>query len=248
MIAISAVILTKNEEKNIEACLKTLQWCDEVIIIDDASTDKTISIAKKLGAIVFMHRLQADFSQQRNFGLEKAKHDWVLFIDADERVSSVLVNEIQAVIREDNFSGFYIKRLDTMWGKSLWYGEVGNMQLLRLGKKNNGKWHGKVHEIWHISGNVSKLTNPLMHYPHPNLTKFLQEINFYTTLRAEELYKQKVTVPFWHIVAYPKMKFLQNYVFKQGFRDGMPGLVFALCMSLHSFLVRGKLWQLWQKK
>lgn len=245
---ISAIIITKNEEKNIEACLHSLQWCDEIIVIDDNSTDKTVSLSEKHNAKVYAHDLANNFSAQRNFGLEKAHGEWILFIDADERVSETLASEIQAVIREANFSGFYIPRLDSMWGKVLRHGETGNMRLLRLAKKNAGKWTGSVHETWYVSGNVSTLKHPLMHYPHQTLTEFLQEINFYTTLRAEELYKQRVPASFWQIIAYPKAKFLQNYIFKQGFRDGMPGIVFALCMSLHSFLVRGKLWQLWQKK
>ncbi len=228
--------------------MKTLQWCDEIIVIDDNSTDDTVSLSKQSGAIVYAHSLANNFSEQRNFGLERVKGEWVLFIDADERVSEKLANEIQAVIRENNFAGFYLKRLDSMWGKILKHGEAGNMLLLRLANKNAGKWHGKVHEKWHVRGNIGKLNSPLMHYPHPTLTEFLQEINFYSTLRAEELYKQKISVPFWHIVAYPKGKFIQNYMFRLGFLDGVAGLVFALCMSLHSFLVRGKLWQLWQKK
>src|SRR5260221_6699426 len=121
---ISAVILTKNEEKNIEACLKTLTWCDEVIVIDDNSTDKTISFAKKLGATVYEHVLDGDFAAQRNFGLEIAKGDWILFVDADERVSQALAFEMQAIItlHIDHVSGYYLRRLDTMWGKVLHFG------------------------------------------------------------------------------------------------------------------------------
>lgn len=245
---ISAVVITKNEEKNIQGCLKKVQWCDEVIVIDDHSTDRTVSLAEKSGAKVYTHSLENNFSQQRNVGLEKAKGEWVLFVDADERVSGSLANEIQAMIIENNFDGFYIKREDTMWGKVLHHGEVGNIRLLRFAKKNKGKWYGNVHETWHVSGKVHTLQNALQHYPHTTISEFLQEINFYTTLRAKELYQQKVRVPWWHIIAYPKAKFIQNYVFRLGFLDGMPGIVLAFMMSLHSFLVRGKLWQLWQEK
>lgn len=245
---ISAVVITKNEEQNIESCLKTLEWCDEIIVVDDHSTDKTAFLAEKAGATVYTHALKNNFSQQRNLGLEKAKGNWILFVDADERVSGSLANEIQAMTIENNFDGFYLKREDTMWGKVLRHGEVGNIQLLRLAKKHKGKWHGTVHETWHISGKVGVLQNPLQHYPHPTITEFLQEINFYTSLRANELYQQNVRVSWWHIIAYPKAKFIQNYVFRLGFLDGMPGIILALLMSLHSFLVRGKLWQLWQEK
>jgi glycosyltransferase involved in cell wall biosynthesis len=246
---VSVVILTKNEEKNIEGCLESVAWCDEKIIIDDHSIDKTVDIAKKKGAKVLSHAMHNDFSEQRNYGLSKASGDWVLFIDADERVSSALWYEIMQHTSEslDDYAGFYIKRLDTMWGKVLRHGETGNIVLLRLAKKNTGKWEGKVHEQWKIQGKTLLLKNPLDHYPHPAVSEFLREINFYTDLRAEELFRRKVKSHWLSILAYPKAKFVLNYFFKGGFLDGLAGFVFALMMSFHSFLVRSKLWLMWQK-
>ena len=247
---ISAVVLTKNEESNIVDCLESISWCDEIIIIDDNSTDKTVDLAKKAGATVLKHALDHDFSAQRNFGLQKAKGDWVLFVDADERVSSALWYEIMAMINNPiaGFDGFYLKRIDTLWGKELLHGETGSIKLLRLAKRDAGTWEGYVHEQWKIKGKTAVLQNPLKHYPHQTVAEFLAEINYYTTIRANELYKKKVMVSWWHIIIYPNTKFFLNYFIKGGFLDGLPGLVFAFMMSLHSFLVRGKLWLLWQKK
>ncbi|SRR5258708_5060892 len=247
---ISAVILTKNEEKNIGACLSTLQWCDEIIVVDDNSTDSTIEIAKKLGGTIYSRSLNNDFAQQRNFGLHKAKEEWVFFVDADERITPSLCDEIiqYADMPITQYAGFYIRRLDSMWGRILQHGETGDIYLLRLAKKNAGKWEGKVHELWEVKGKAGRLRNPLMHYPHPRITDFLKEINFYTALRAEELFQQKVNVSFWQIILYPKAKFFINYFVKFGFLDGTAGMVSALFMSMHSFLVRAKLWQLWQKE
>lgn len=249
-MTISAVILARNEEMNIKACIESVAWCNEVIVIDDNSIDKTAKIATSLGATVYTRNLDANFAAQRNFGLEKALCDWILFLDADERVSSTLAFEIQGKITEpmDNYQGYYLKRLDTMWGRTLHFGETGSVTLLRLAKKGSGEWKGKVHEVWDVKGKTSILDNPLLHFPHQTLTSFLEEINFYTTLRAEELFEKKVKVSWWHILAYPKAKFFVNYFIKQGFRDGIPGLLVAILMSLHSFLVRGKLWVLWHKK
>ena len=246
---ISAVILTKNEEKNIKDCLESLSWCDERIVIDSESEDKTLEIAQKSGAKVFTHKLY-NFSDQRNYGLDKAKGDWILFIDADERVSSGLWYEIMQHINEpiENPSGFLFKRVDIMWGKELRHGEAGNTKLLRLAKKNTGKWTGAVHEKWNIKGKTVTLNNPLYHYPHQSIKDFLEEINHYTDLRSRELYKNKQKTNWFLIVLYPKAKFLQNYFLRLGFLDGLPGLVVALMMSFHSFLVRGKLWLLWDKK
>jgi glycosyltransferase involved in cell wall biosynthesis len=246
---ISAVILTKDEEENIGKCLQSLSWCDEILLIDDNSADKTVEIAKKRGARVYTRALNNDFSAQRNFALEKAKGEWVLFVDADEKVTSALWYEIMSHTNNpiNEYSGFYIKRIDTMWGKELKYGEVGNIKLLRLAKKDSGKWHNNVHEVWKIHGKTLVLNNSLLHYPHPTLKKFLEEVNLYTDLRAQELYKKKKKVFWGSIILYPKAKFIQNYFLRRGFLDGLPGLVFALMMSFHSFLVRAKLWLLWQK-
>lgn len=247
---ISVIILTKNEENNITECLDSVSWCDEKIVIDDHSTDKTVEIAKKKGVRVFIHSLVNDFSEQRNFGLEKAKGDWVLFLDADERVSSALWYEIMQHTSEsiDDCNGYYVKRQDTMWGKVLRHGEVGNIKLLRLAKRGVGKWEGKVHERWKINGKTQLLKNSLDHFPHQSVAEFLREINYYTDLRAEELYNKKIRPTWLSIIVYPKTKFILNYVFKAGFQDGLPGLVFAMMMSFHSFLVRAKLWHLTQKK
>jgi glycosyltransferase involved in cell wall biosynthesis len=246
---ISAVILTKNEEKNIGACLDSVSWCDEKIVIDDHSVDKTVDIAKKKGAKVFTRSMYGDFSEQRNFGLEKAHGDWIFFIDADERVSSPLWYEIMSHTSEsiDDTAGFSIKRLDTMWGKALKHGETGNVTLLRLAKKGIGKWEGQVHERWIVRGKTQVLKNPLDHFPHSTVAEFLKEINYYTDLRAEELFKKKTKSNWFSIITYPKAKFVMNYFIKGGFLDGIPGLIVALLMSLHSFMVRGKLWLLWQK-
>lgn len=246
---ISVIVLTKNEEKNIEACLDSVAWCDEKIVIDDHSSDKTVDLAKKKGAKVFSRLMENDFADQRNYGLEKATGDWILFIDADERVSSALWYEIMAHTSEsiEEYAGFYIKRQDTMWGKVLKYGETGKITLLRLAKKGSGKWEGTVHERWNIRGKTAVLKNSLDHFPHQTVAEFLYEINFYTDLRAEELFKKKIKSNWFAIVAYPKAKFIQNYIFRAGFLDGLEGFVFAFIMSLHSFLVRGKLWLKWQK-
>ncbi len=247
---ISVVVLAKNEEGNIEQCIKSVLWCDEIILVDDNSLDKTREVARRLGAKIFERDVNKDFSAQRNFGLDKAKNEWVLFVDADERVSPSFRDEIIQLTNNsiNQYSGFYIKRKDFIWGKELKYGETGSIWLLRLAKKSTGHWEGKVHEEWKIKGKVGKLKNPLNHYPHPTVGEFLKEINFYTDLRAKELYMSDIPVYWTSIVLYPLGKFMQNYFLKFGFLDGIRGLIFALMMSFHSFLVRGKLWLLWQEK
>lgn len=249
---LSAVVLTKNEEENIIDCLESLSFCDEIIVVDDNSEDRTVDLAKRNGAKVFVHSLDGDFSLSRNFGLGKARGEWVLFIDADERISSPLKREISYVIlsngRGSKTKGYFLKRKDVMWGRSLTHGETGNIRLLRLARRDVGKWEGKVHEVWKIKGKIQELSHPIIHYPHQNIALFLQKINFYSDLRAHELFAMGKKASFLSIILYPKGKFFVNYFVKLGFLDGTFGLVHAMLMSLHSFLVRGKLWLLWNIK
>lgn len=249
---ISAIIIAKNEEDNLEKCIKSVKWCDEIIVIDDNSTDKTSDIAKKYNATVFLRPLNNNFSNQRNFAISKAKNDWILFVDADEVVSDALAYEISNAIqlRDQNlkfFNGFYIKRTDHIWGKQLKYGEVGNISLLRLAKKGSGAWKGAAHEKWEITGSIGKLINPLQHFPHKTLIEFLGEINFYTDIKVQELMSKRTRIFFWDILLFPLGKFLISFFFKKGFMDGVHGLIFATIMSSHSFLVRSKLWLMIKK-
>lgn len=255
-LLISAIILTKNEEKSIARCVKSVGFCDEILVINDYSTDETVEVINKLAnrkVRVISHSLNDNFSQARNFGLHKAQSEWVLFVDADEEVPGALAFEISNTVSnwtrriENEYNGFYIRRFDYIWGKILTHGESG-IKLLRLAKKNDGEWVGMVHEEWRIKGKVGLLKNPIVHYPHQTVQEFLKKINFYTNIRAEELYAKKIKVYWWSIVGHPIGKFIVNYFIKRGFLDGISGLVFTIIMSFHSFLVRGKLWLMWGKR
>lgn len=244
---ITAVVLTKNEEKNIENCLRSLEWCQEIIVVDDNSSDKTAALAKKYGVRVYEHTLNNDFSDQRSFGLEKAKNEWVLFVDSDEIVSTKLAQEVKVAVQSSKVQGYFISRTDYMWGKQLKHGEQGDIKLLRLARKSSGKWVGQVHETWVVTGITALLKYPLQHYPHQTLKELLTEINFYSTIRSEELFKEGVRANWLSVLLYTKGKFVQDYFFKLGFLDGIEGFVIAIVMSFHSFLTRGKLWQLSEK-
>lgn len=248
-MTISAVVITKNEESKIIDCIDTLDFCDEIIVVDDNSKDNTVQLIKNYKGKkiqIFQRSLDNNFSDQRNYALEKAKGKWVLFIDADEIVSSKLSEEILAVVNDDNISAYSIKRKDTFLGVTLEYGETGSMSLVRLVRKNSGKWHGAVHEIWKTKGVTQELKNEISHNPHKNISQFIQKLNFYSTLRAQELYLQKNKSNLLLICIYPLAKFTKNYIVLRGYKDGTVGFIHAVFMSLHSFLVRGKLYLLWK--
>jgi len=237
---ISAIVLTKDEEKNIEECLKALKWCNEIIVIDDYSEDKTVEIAEKLGERVFKHHLNNDFAQQRNFALRQARGNWVLFVDADERITPELAKEIKQEVKKDERYAFVFKRQDFFMGKPLKHGESAKVRLLRMAKKN-GKWERAIHEVWKTKWRTKTLKNPILHYSHPTISQFLFQINFHSTLHAKALREEGVKFSLFRLIFNPLGKFCQNYIWRLGFLDGTAGLIMALMMSFHSFLARAKL-------
>lgn len=245
---LSAVVLTKNEEKNIRRCLNSLKFCDEIVVIDDFSTDRTVKLAQKTPKVkkILQRNLKGDFAKQRNFGLKAAAGDWVLFADADEEVSLPLQKEIKTVIKNNKVEAYYLRRRDYFWGKELKYGEVRtvrNAGILRLVKKNSGQWMGDVHEVFHTAKKTAKLNNFLNHYPHPTIKDFLSDINNYSTIRSMELFNQGRKTNIIDIMFTPALKFIYAYFFNLGFLDGPAGFAYAFMMSFHSFLVRSKLYQ-----
>lgn len=127
-------------------------------------------------------------------------------------------------------------------GKKILHGEVGEVRIVRLAKKDSGKWHGKVHEEWEVKGALGELLNPLIHTPHQSVKEFVTDVDVYSTLREQELLEQGGSANFVSIILYPAGKFLQNYFLRRGYKDGLPGFMYAMIMSFHSFLVRGKLY------
>lgn len=243
---LTAIILAKNEEANIERAIKSVGFANEVIVFDDHSSDKTKDIAKNLGARVIESKLDGDFATQRNKAMEVARNDWILFLDADEYVSPKLATEIKRCINEDKV-GYYIPRYDMLYGRKITHGECLNFKILRLGKKNKGTWKGKVHEVWTIKGKVGDIKNEIIHYPHPTMKEYIDEIEFYSTLHAKQKYDGGEKSSLIKIIFFPPLKFIYNYVIKLGFLDGDIGFIQAMMMSFHSYLSWSKLWLMQRK-
>jgi len=244
---LTAVILTKNEEKNIGRCLKSLNFCDEIILVDDYSTDSTCQVGQRFGTTIYKRALNGDFSAQRNFALEKARGEWILFVDSDEQVSTELASEIKNVLHaKSDIFAYYLRRRDYFWGQELKYGEImraRNQGIIRLIKKGSGQWRGKVHEEIASSYKVKGLRGFINHFPHQNLMEFIKSINFYSTIRAKELHSAGTKPSVLILVTCPLFKFILNYFLKLGFLDGPAGFAYAFIMSFHSFLARAKLMQ-----
>lgn len=246
---ISAIVLTKNGQVQIQNCLKSLLWCEEIIVIDDESKDGTRDKINELASKnikIFTNKLEGDFAAQHNFGLGKATHDWVLFVDDDEVVNTKLVQEIKQATKSTQFNGYYLSRKDFFMGRVLFHGETGGAKFIRLGRRVKGKWQRKVHESWQIDGNIGQLATPLEHFPHPTIQEFISSINQYTSIDAKELKAEGKEFSPLRTVVNPIAKFVQNYFWRLGFMDGMPGLIMAFMMSFHSLTVRIKQYELYK--
>ncbi len=246
---ITAVILAKNEEKNLKELIPTLSFCDEILVVDNDSSDKTSEVAKKLGAQV-LHDSSTSFSVLRRIAQKAAKNQWILHIDADERVSARLKNEILEGVQHEKHSAYAIPRVDVFWGKEVRYGEVLEARIkgiVRLIKKDSGTWKGEVHEVYITEEPVGKLSSPLLHYSHSGIADFLHSVNDFSTKRAQELYKQDARVWGMHVIFPPFMKFIYTFFILGGFLDGARGFVYSFMMSFHAFLVRSKVYLLHNK-
>lgn len=246
---LTGAVITKNEEANIFRCIKSLEFCDEIIVIDDHSIDKTVEIAERLGAKVYKRRLNGDFAAQRNYAISKAKNDWVLFVDADEVISKNLKTELLDIDNKLlNYVGYFIKRRDIFMGKKLKYGESGNIKLLRLGNKFAGIWKRKVHEYWDINGEIGQLQGKLIHFPHRTLREFIEHISKYSMIHSKENEKEGKEQNIYKIIFYPLGKFFYNYFYKIAIFDGLRGFIVSIFMSFHSFISWSSLWLSKRKK
>lgn len=237
---LTAVVLTKNEENNIVSCLFSLNFCDEILLIDDNSSDNTVKLAQKFGSKIYKNKLK-NYSSQRNFGLSKPKGEWVLFVDADERVSKKLASEIIKKTKNTKISGYFINRQDIFLGKTIRGGEHGKAKILRLGKKKAGKWKRGVHEYWNIKNKTATLKNPLIHHKN-NLNSQVKKINFYTPLHSAENQSEGKNSSITKIIFYPPLKFCKNFLLKKGYKDQTHGFILAMLLSFHSFLSWSHQW------
>jgi glycosyltransferase involved in cell wall biosynthesis len=241
---LSVAIIAGNEEKKIGDCLESVKWADEIIVVDSESTDRTVEIAKRYTDKVFIRKWEG-YAPQKQFAIDQATCDWILSLDADERVSPELKDEILKILEsETEFDGFYIPRRNFFLGK--WIKSCGwypNYQL-RLFKKGKAKvTQRKVHEKFIVDGKVGYLRGDIIHFTHMTLKETFAKINEYSSLRAEEKSKRK-KVKGIDFILYPFSSFLSHYILKGGFRDGVYGLMVSLNHAMTNLQTYMKIWEL----
>ena len=239
MLDLTAIILAKNEEKNIGPCIRSMLFAGEVLVIDDGSTDRTVEIAEGLGARVVKHSMNGDWGQQQTFALGEARCSWVYFIDADERMTPELQRMIEQSIASGERIAYRNVRLNYFWGQPLRHGGWFHDYGIHLVPKKGTYVEGYVHPTIVHPYPEKRLPRSahLIHYPYKSWEHHMEKMNLYTTLAARK-YKDAGRVPhFYDIILHPVMAFIKMYILQSGWRDGKIGFIMA---CLHYFYTMEK--------
>jgi glycosyltransferase involved in cell wall biosynthesis len=242
MDTISAVIITKNEEANIGRCLQSLDWVDEIIVVDSGSEDDTRQIAAEAGVVVY-ETVWTGFGPAKAFGVDRATSRWILSVDADEVVTDELAREIREVLSiGTNRHGFDIPRLTNFLGRWIrhcgWYPD----RVLRMFLKAHGNFNdAPVHERVILDGDIGHLDSDLRHYSYPTLEHYLTKSNRYTTLGAQQAFENGRRAGWFDLVIRPPVSFISHFISRQGFRDGLEGLLISVLSAVAVLVKYAKL-------
>lgn len=242
MTQLTVTVIAHNEAPGIAAALESVAWADEIVVVDSGSTDGTVAIARRYTPHVEV-REWAGYGPQKNYAASRASHDWILSIDADERITPALAAEIQALMaRGPSARGYRLPRVSFYLGRWIrstdWYPDVH----LRLYDRRAARWSvRKVHESIEIDGETGTLRGEMLHFPYQDISEHLAKIDRYTTLAAEQWAAEGRRASGLHAFVYPQLAFLRNYVLRGGFKDGLTGLLVSMLNSYYVFLKYAKL-------
>ena len=244
---LSVVILTKNEASQIAQCLEKVRWADEIIVVDGESSDGTPEICRSYGAKVITHRFEGDFGQERNIGNAQATKDWILQLDADDRVTPEFREAVEKMLIDSTpHAAFRFRRRNCFLGHWMRYGGWYHYSL-HLFRRRKAFYQGRVHHDLIVDGSIGVLEAPVEHFPFQSLEQFWSRQNRYTTLEAQELLEKRGSILERELAAQirvrPAKLFWKLFVKKQGFREGMIGLVFCVLYSFVHFLKWAKVWE-----
>ena len=245
MPRLALLIITFNEETNIKACIESASFADEIIVVDSGSTDGTVAIAEELGAKVYYHKMTS-FAEQRNIALENTTADWVLFLDADERISPELAQTIQDAINNPReFHGFKLPRRSYFMGRWVrgWYPD----RVLRLFRREKGHYVGTVHESVQMEGPVGVFYQDIIHYPYKDIESYMNKMNKYTTMAAQQMFDRGKRATIFDVISHPLFAVIKMYLLRRSFLDGMVGFLVSMLSGTYVFLKYSKLYFLQQK-
>jgi len=242
---ISAIVLIYNEEWQIRDCLETIKWVDEIVICDSFSTDRTIEICREYTDKIYQRKFD-NFGNQKNWTLDKPSHEWVLYVEADERFPPELRDEIkEKLAKNEGYDGYWMPYENYFLGRKM-KGEFWNDKRIKLYKKERGRWQDrKVHSKFIFEEKAGELKNPVLHYPLQNFHHWFRKFNYSTTLEAEELLKNRVSLKWYDIIKVPArvpVAFYRFYIEWKGYKDGLPGLIISIEDSVINLVVTIKYW------
>jgi len=246
MASLSVITLTLNEERNIADCLASVQWADEIIVIDSGSTDRTVEIARRYTDSVMTVEWRG-YGAARNLGISRASGDWILWLDADERVTEELAGEIREILRspDQSVNGYRIARRAYFLGRWIKHAGWYPARVTRLFPRTMGTFtETKVHETLRIDGRLADTKHDLLHFTDPDLTHYFAKFNRYTSLAAQDMQAAGRPFALRDLLLRPPFLFFKMYVLRRGFLDGIQGLILSVVSAAYVFTKYAKLWEL----
>ncbi|MBI3942821.1 MAG: glycosyltransferase family 2 protein [Chloroflexi bacterium] len=248
MPGLTVIILTFNEERHLPDCLRSVAFADEIIVLDSFSTDRTVEVAQRAGVQVVQHAFR-DYADQRNYGLTLPAHPWLLYVDADERATEALVQEVRQVIIQEDIKGWWVPRQNILFGHWIrhtgWYPDYQ----FRLFQPRLAHYLADrpVHELVQVEGPSGNLQSPLLHYNYDTVGEFWDKQKYYSRFDAQSLFNQNIPVHARHILTQPFREFYRRYVGLKGYADGRYGLLLSVLMAYFEGLKYARAWQLQRK-
>lgn len=244
MNRLAVLVLTYNEEKNIRECLESVAFADEMIVVDSGSQDRTLEIAREMGAVCYVHPMTEGFAGQRNFALQQTKAEWVLFLDADERITPEAAVEIRQIAGAGEPYAYEILRRNIAFGKKVRFGGHGPDYSLRLYPRTAINWQGLVHEAAIVSLPVRRLKNHMWHHTYVSWERYIFKLNQYTSMMAQKMHQQGKKASFSDLLLRPWFGFIKFYLLKSGWRDGKVGFLLACFHVFYTLAKYVKLYEL----
>lgn len=234
-LRLSLSVITLNEEGKLVDCLRSAPFADEIVVVDSGSIDRTREIAKESGAKVFV-RPFSNFADQKNFSIEQTSGDWVLLLDADERLSPDLQSEIRALLAlPDPLDGYYLRRHNYLFGGRMRFGANASDRQLRLIRRGKGRFEGIVHERIFLNGRAGHLKSPLLHFSYQTLGEYSAKFRLFCSLDAERMWREGKRPTVYHLWVKPLLHFVYFYIFKLGILDGCRGLLYQVLSTRYLY-------------
>lgn len=244
MDKLTAVVATLNESRNIVECLDALRWADELLVVDSYSEDNTVELARRIADRVELHRFEG-FSHQKNRCIGQASHRWVLVVDADERVTPELRDEIKGVLARPSAAGYWMSRKNHFLGRHMKRAGWGRDKVLRLFDRGKARYPDRlVHERLELEGRSETLREPLLHFPYRTLDDYWEKCHRYARLSALELERHGRRAGAGSLVFRPPARFFRMYVMQMGFLDGLHGLLLCGLSAYQIYVKYATLWEL----